>query len=72
MLHIRLRCLTRIDVNAITHAYTCALYYAAAFAAQKLQKSGRCHESEIFKQFRRSYAKYRSEEAISDDVLRDM
>uniref|UniRef100_A0A7S3VVQ5 Uncharacterized protein n=1 Tax=Dunaliella tertiolecta TaxID=3047 RepID=A0A7S3VVQ5_DUNTE len=44
----------------------------AAFAAQKLQKSGRCHESEIFKQFRRSYAKYRSEEAISDDVLRDM
>ncbi|KAF5836277.1 hypothetical protein DUNSADRAFT_6185 [Dunaliella salina] len=44
----------------------------AAFASQKLQKSGRCHESEIFKQFRRSYAKYRSEEAISDDVLRDM
>lgn len=47
-------------------------FYAAAFARQKLQKSGRCHESEVFKQFRRANARYRSEEAISDDVLRDM
>lgn len=44
----------------------------AAFASQKLQKSGRCHESEVYKQFRRAYARYRSEEVISDDVLRDM
>lgn len=45
---------------------------AAAFASRKLQKTGRCHESEIYRQFRRTYAKYRSEEAISDEVLRDM
>lgn len=37
------------------------------------KKSGRrCHESEVFKSFRKGNPKYRSEEVLNDDYLRDM
>ena len=42
------------------------------FADKKLQRSGRCHESELFNAFRRSYARYRSAEVLPDSTLRDM
>mmetsp|Transcript_26026 Transcript_26026/g.56774 ORF Transcript_26026/g.56774 Transcript_26026/m.56774 type:complete len:323 (-) Transcript_26026:763-1731(-) len=44
----------------------------ANFADARLQKAGRCHESEVFGAFRKEFAKYRREEVISDAVLRDM
>lgn len=34
--------------------------------------SKRCHESEVFKLFRKANPKYRSEEVLNDDYLRDM
>jgi uncharacterized membrane protein YgcG len=37
------------------------------------KKSGRrCHESEVFKSFRNGNPKYRSEEVLNDDYMRDM
>lgn len=45
---------------------------AAGFADKRLQRGGRCHESEIFSAFRRDFARYRSAEALPDTVLRDM
>ncbi|GAX83120.1 hypothetical protein CEUSTIGMA_g10546.t1 [Chlamydomonas eustigma] len=44
----------------------------ARFADQRLQRGGRCHESEVFNAFRREFAKYRREEVISDEELRSM
>eukprot|EP00877_Chromochloris_zofingiensis_P010405 jgi/Chrzof1/5618/Cz16g09050.t1 len=44
----------------------------AGFADKRLQRGGRCHESEIFSAFRRDFARYRSAEALPDTVLRDM
>ncbi|KAJ9522378.1 hypothetical protein QJQ45_008154 [Haematococcus lacustris] len=44
----------------------------AAWSSVRLQRAGRCHESEVFKAFRKAHAKYRTAEAISDAVLRDM
>ena len=43
---------------------------AARFADERLQPKGNCHESEIFKAFRQSNARYRQEEALSDANLR--
>lgn len=37
-----------------------------------MQRSGRCHESEVFSAFRSQYARYRSLEAVPDNILRDM
>jgi hypothetical protein len=45
---------------------------AAAFANTKLQRSGRCHESEVFSAFRRTSGRYRSAEVLPDSTLRDM
>ncbi|KAK9815335.1 hypothetical protein WJX72_001923 [[Myrmecia] bisecta] len=44
----------------------------AGFANERLQRTGRCHESEVFKAFRREFAKYRTEEAVSEAILRDL
>lgn len=46
--------------------------HAAVFANDKLQRSGRCHESEVFNAFRRSHARYRSADVLPDSALRDM
>jgi len=42
----------------------------ARFADERLQPKGNCHESEVFKAFRASDAKYRNEETFSDTNLR--
>lgn len=42
------------------------------YASEKLQRSGRCHESEVIRGFRRSFARYRQPSAISDATIRDM
>jgi NAD(P)-dependent dehydrogenase (short-subunit alcohol dehydrogenase family) len=44
----------------------------ARFADASLARGGRCHETEVFRAFRRTYGRYRSEEALSDSRLRDM
>ena len=44
--------------------------FAANFADERIQPRGSCHETEIFQAFRRSNAKYRTEEALSDNDLR--
>ncbi|KAG1665667.1 hypothetical protein FOA52_005457 [Chlamydomonas sp. UWO 241] len=44
----------------------------ARFADARLQRNGRCHESEVFAAFRLQYVKYRGADTISDAVLRDM
>lgn len=46
----------------------------AAFADRQLQRSGRCHESEVFAAFRRApgNGRYRSTDALPDSTLRDM
>jgi hypothetical protein len=44
----------------------------SAFADASLARSGRCHESEIFREFRKRFGKYRTEESISDARIRDM
>lgn len=43
---------------------------AATFADERLQPRGGCHETEIFEAFRRSNARYRTEEALSNATLR--
>jgi hypothetical protein len=48
---------------------------AAGWAATRLQRSGRCHESEVFGAYRRARPKYRGEtgaEALPDALLRDL
>lgn len=42
------------------------------FANVRLQRAGRCHESEVFAAFRREHSRYRSPEALSDATLRDL
>ncbi|GIL79017.1 hypothetical protein Vretimale_75 [Volvox reticuliferus] len=42
------------------------------FAESRLVRSGRCHESEVAAAFRREFPRYRSREALSDGVLRDL
>ncbi|KAK9847275.1 hypothetical protein WJX84_011768 [Apatococcus fuscideae] len=44
----------------------------AAWANERLQRSGQCHESEIFGSFRKQFARYRSPETLSDAALKDM
>ena len=44
----------------------------ASFGKGRLQRSGRCHESEIISAFRKSSAKYRTEEQLEDRFIRDM
>lgn len=44
----------------------------ATFAEEKLQRSGRCHETEVFRVFRRALPKYRDMEVLDDAVLRQM
>jgi len=41
------------------------------FARERLQRSGSVHESEIAAAFRQSLAKYRSQDAMPDDRIRD-
>lgn len=66
------------ELNALVTVLTvsCAAAYrllpAAAWANTKLQRSGRCHESEVFNAFRRSSGRYRSAEVLPDSTLRDM
>lgn len=43
---------------------------AVEFANERLQPRGGCHETEIFSAFRRSNARYRTEEALPDVTLR--
>jgi hypothetical protein len=45
---------------------------AAGFAEARLQRSGRCHESEVFGAFRQRFGKYRSADVMPDSTLRDM
>lgn len=40
------------------------------FANLRLQRSGRCHESEVFAAFRKELPKYRSPEVADDEQLR--
>lgn len=42
------------------------------FADEALVRSGRCHETEIFKNFRRRSGKYRTQEQLSDVRIRQM
>ncbi|KAK9825793.1 hypothetical protein WJX74_008115 [Apatococcus lobatus] len=44
----------------------------AAWANDHLQKSGQCHQSEIYSSFRKQFARYRSPDALSDAALKDM
>lgn len=44
----------------------------SSFADDALAKRGRCHESEIIREFRKRFGKYRTEESISDARIRDM
>lgn len=44
----------------------------ASFADAALVKSGRCHETDVFREFRRRFGKYRTEDRLSDAVIRDM
>lgn len=44
----------------------------AQFADQRLLRKGRCHESEVFTAFRKSFARYRDPAVVPDPVLRDM
>lgn len=52
----------------------CRRLCAAAFADRQLQRSGRCHESEVFAAFRRApgNGRYRSPDTLPDSTLRDM
>jgi hypothetical protein len=50
----------------------CLLPAAAGFAEARLQRSGRCHESEVFGAFRQRFGKYRSADVMPDSTLRDM
>jgi hypothetical protein len=50
----------------------CLCCAAAGFADARLQRSGRCHESEVFTAFRQRFGKYRSADVIPDSTLRDM
>ncbi len=43
---------------------------AVGFADARLQRNGRCHESEVFAAFRRDLVRYRAPEAVTDDQLR--
>jgi hypothetical protein len=43
-----------------------------AFADASLSPAGRCHETEIMREFRKRFGKYRSEESLSDARIRDM
>lgn len=44
----------------------------SAFADDALVKTGRCHESEVIKEFRKRFGKYRTEDGVSDARIRDM
>eukprot|EP00873_Tetraselmis_striata_P034627 jgi/Tetstr1/454891/TSEL_041755.t1 len=44
----------------------------AGFAEDRLLRKGRCHESEVFSAFRKSFARYRDPSVVPDPVLRDM
>jgi hypothetical protein len=44
--------------------------HAVGFANLRLQRSGRCHESEVFAAFRKELPKYRSPEVTDDEQLR--
>jgi hypothetical protein len=44
----------------------------SSFADSSLKRSGRCHESEVFKEFRRRYGRYRDSEKLGDPVIRDL
>ena len=46
--------------------------HAARFAERRLQRSGRCHESEIRAALGREFTRYRSPDTLSDGALRDM
>ena len=43
---------------------------AVSFADARLQRNGRCHETEVFAAFRREVARYRAPDAVSDEQLR--
>lgn len=45
---------------------------AVRFANVRLQRTGRCHESEVFGVFRREHSRYRTAETLSDATLRDL
>ncbi len=47
-------------------------HVAAAWADERLQKSGQCHESEVYSSFRKQFARYRSPDTLSDAALKDM
>jgi hypothetical protein len=52
---------------------TCAAAVAEGFAKERLQKGGRCHESEIWKAFEAEFPRFRMEEnKIEPEYLRDM
>ncbi|GBF98356.1 hypothetical protein Rsub_11250 [Raphidocelis subcapitata] len=42
------------------------------FADRRLQRGGRCHESEVWTAFRRDHPRYRSRDALPDATLRTM
>lgn len=44
----------------------------SSFADDALAKTGRCHESEVIREFRKRFGKYRTEDGVSDARIRDM
>lgn len=44
----------------------------AVFANKRLQRSGRCHESEVYRVFRQTAGRYRTPEGITDLTLRSL
>jgi len=44
----------------------------SSFADAALLRSGRCHETDVFREFRRRFGKYRTDDRLSDAVIRDM
>ena len=41
------------------------------FARERLQRRGQCHESEVTAAFRQSVSRFRSEEAMPEERVRD-
>lgn len=48
------------------------LFHAARFADARLQRSGRCHESEIRAALKGEMRRFRSPDSLSSSALRDM
>lgn len=56
----------------MSHLHLCGcVCSAAAFATERLQRSGGCHESEVAEAFRKTVPRLRSTDAMPDSRVRD-